>query len=121
MKVVAQGTGEVLDTARRGDADVVFVHANRGRRFLGRLCVKRYPGCITTSPDRPEGRTAGIKGSKDIVAVLCAIKAKGADLISRGEQVRHPSGRSTLEGRGIDIAKDKGPGTRRSARAWALR
>jgi tungstate transport system substrate-binding protein len=27
VKVVAQGTGQALDTARRGDADVVFVHA----------------------------------------------------------------------------------------------
>ena len=27
VKVVAQGTGKALDTGRRGDADVVFVHA----------------------------------------------------------------------------------------------
>ena len=27
VRVVAQGTGKALDTARRGDADVVFVHA----------------------------------------------------------------------------------------------
>ena len=27
VKVVAEGTGQALDTARRGDADVVFVHA----------------------------------------------------------------------------------------------
>src|SRR5262249_40659704 len=27
VKVVAQGTGQALDTGRRGDADVVFVHA----------------------------------------------------------------------------------------------
>jgi tungstate transport system substrate-binding protein len=27
VKVIAQGTGQALDTARRGDADVVFVHA----------------------------------------------------------------------------------------------
>src|SRR3954467_15766958 len=27
VKVVAQGTGQALDTGRRGDADVLFVHA----------------------------------------------------------------------------------------------
>ena len=27
VKVIAQGTGQALDTGRRGDADVVFVHA----------------------------------------------------------------------------------------------
>src|SRR3954447_19792680 len=27
VRVIAQGTGQALDTARRGDADVVFVHA----------------------------------------------------------------------------------------------
>ena len=27
VNVVAQGTGQALDTGRRGDADVVFVHA----------------------------------------------------------------------------------------------
>ena len=27
VKVIAQGTGQALDTARRGDSDVVFVHA----------------------------------------------------------------------------------------------
>ena len=35
VKVVAQGTGQALDTGRRGDADVVFVHAKRaGRKFV---------------------------------------------------------------------------------------
>ena len=35
VKVVAQGTGQALDTARRGDADVVFVHAKaQEEKFL---------------------------------------------------------------------------------------
>ena len=35
VKVVAQGTGQALDTARRGDADVVFVHAKSAEeKFL---------------------------------------------------------------------------------------
>ena len=32
VKVVSQGTGQALDTGRRGDADVVFVHASRRKR-----------------------------------------------------------------------------------------
>ena len=35
VKVLAQGTGQALDTGRRGDADVVFVHARSAElRFL---------------------------------------------------------------------------------------
>ena len=45
VKVVAQGTGQALDTARRGDADVVFVHAKPAEeKFLAEgFGVKRYP------------------------------------------------------------------------------
>src|SRR5947209_19040224 len=45
VKVVAQGTGQALDTARRGDADVVFVHAKSAEEaFLAQgFGVKRYP------------------------------------------------------------------------------
>src|SRR3979490_2874476 len=46
VKVVAQGTGQALDTARRGDADVVFVHAKSAEeKFLSEdFGVKRYTG-----------------------------------------------------------------------------
>src|SRR4029450_11096202 len=45
VKVVAQGTGQALDTARRGDADVVLVHAKPAEeKFLAEgFGVKRYP------------------------------------------------------------------------------
>ena len=44
VKVVAQGTGQALDTARRGDADVVFVHAKaQEEKFLAEgFAVKRF-------------------------------------------------------------------------------
>src|SRR5712692_8485886 len=44
VKVIAQGTGQALDTARRGDADVVFVHAKAAEeQFLAEgFGVKRY-------------------------------------------------------------------------------
>ena len=44
VKVVAQGTGQALDTARRGDADVVLVHAKQAEeKFIAEgFGVKRY-------------------------------------------------------------------------------
>jgi tungstate transport system substrate-binding protein len=45
VKVVAQGTGQALETGQRGDADVVFVHAKSAElKFLAEgQGVKRYP------------------------------------------------------------------------------
>src|SRR5258708_36868106 len=44
VRVIAQGTGQALDTARRGDADVVFVHAkSQEEKFLAEgFGVKRF-------------------------------------------------------------------------------
>jgi tungstate transport system substrate-binding protein len=88
VKVVAQGTGQALDTGRRGDSDVVFVHAKpQEEKFVADgFGVKRYPvmynDFILVGPkDDP----AGAKG-KDIVAALKAIKTKGAPFISRGDR-----------------------------------
>src|SRR5258705_13769408 len=78
VKVVAQGTGQALDTARRGDADVVFVHAKAAEeKFLAEgFGVKRYPVMYNDFVlIGPRGDPAGIKGSKDIVAALREIKA----------------------------------------------
>jgi tungstate transport system substrate-binding protein len=113
VKVVAQGTGQALDTARRGDADVVFVHAKPAEeKFLSEgFGVKRYPVMYNDFIlVGPKGDPAGIKGSKDIVAALGAIKAKGADFISRGDKSgTHQAELNLWKVAGIDIAKDKGP------------
>src|SRR5438128_8607899 len=86
VRVVAQGTGQALDTARRGDADVVFVHARTAEeKFVAEgFGVKRYPVMyndfvLIGPPNDP----AGIKGSTDIVAALKQIMAKQAAFISR--------------------------------------
>src|SRR5215212_11134327 len=44
VKVIAQGTGQALDTAKRGDADVVFVHAKpQEEKFVAEsFGVKRF-------------------------------------------------------------------------------
>ncbi len=113
VKVVAQGTGQALDTARRGDADVVFVHAKPAEeKFLSEgFGVKRYPVMYNDFIlIGPKADPAGIKGSKDIVAALGAIKAKGADFISRGDKSgTHQAELNLWKVAGIDIAKDKGP------------
>jgi tungstate transport system substrate-binding protein len=113
VKVVAQGTGQALDTARRGDADVVLVHAKLAEeKFLSEgFGVKRYPVMYNDFIlIGPKADPAGIKGSKDIVAALGAIKAKGADFISRGDKSgTHQAELNLWKVVGVDIAKDKGP------------
>jgi tungstate transport system substrate-binding protein len=113
VKVVAQGTGQALDTARRGDADVVFVHAKPAEeKFLSEgFGVKRYPVMYNDFIlIGPKSDPAAIKGSKDIVAALGAIKAKGADFISRGDKSgTHQAEINLWKVAGVDIAKDKGP------------
>jgi tungstate transport system substrate-binding protein len=113
VKVVAQGTGQALDTARRGDADVVFVHAKPAEeKFLAEgFGVKRYPVMYNDFIlIGPKADPAGIKGSKDIVAALGAIKARGADFISRGDKSgTHQAEINLWKVAGVDIGKDKGP------------
>jgi tungstate transport system substrate-binding protein len=113
VKVVAQGTGQALDTGRRGDADVVFVHAKPAEeKFLTEgFGVKRYPVMYNDFVlIGPKSDPAGIKGSKDITAALGAIKAKGADFVSRGDKSgTHQAELNLWKVAGVDIAKDKGP------------
>jgi tungstate transport system substrate-binding protein len=113
VKVVALGTGQALDTARRGDADVVFVHA-RGEeeKFIAQgFGVKRYPvmynDFILVGPRTDPG---GIGKSKDIVEALRSIKAKGLPFISRGDRSgTHIAELKLWKEAGIDVEHDKGP------------
>jgi tungstate transport system substrate-binding protein len=113
VKVVAQGTGQALDTGRRGDADVVFVHARSAEeKFLMEgFGVKRYPVMYNDFIlVGPKNDPAGINGSKDIVAALKVIKDKGIPFISRGDRSgTHLAELALWKDAGIDIAKDKGP------------
>jgi tungstate transport system substrate-binding protein len=113
VKVIAQGTGQALDTGRRGDADVVFVHARSAELiFLSEgQGVKRYPVMYNDFVlIGPKSDPAGIKGLKDVVKAFQIIKDKQASFISRGDR----SGTNIAElqlwkDSGIDIEKDKGP------------
>src|SRR5512133_3498768 len=110
VKVVAQGTGQALDTARRGDADVVFVHAKPAEeKFLAEgFGLKRYPVMYNDFVlIGPKSDPAGVNGGKDIVAALTAIKEKGAPFISRGDRSgTHLAELNLWKLAGIDIEKD---------------
>ena len=112
VRVVAQGTGQALDTGRRGDADVVFVHAKaQEEKFLADgFGVMRYPVMYNDFVlIGPNSDPAGIKGMDDVVAALQAIKAKVAPFISRGDRSgTHVRELDLWKAAGIDIAKDKG-------------
>jgi tungstate transport system substrate-binding protein len=113
VKVVAQGTGQALDTGRRGDADVVFVHAKSAEeKFLAEgEGVKRYPVMYNDFVlIGPKSDPAGIKGTKDIAQALQMIKDKQAPFISRGDRSGTHIAELALWNKdaGIDIEKDKG-------------
>jgi tungstate transport system substrate-binding protein len=112
VKVIAQGTGQALDTARRGDADVVFVHAkSQEEKFLAEgFGVKRFDVMYNDFVlIGPKGDPAGVKG-KDIETALKAIQAKGAPFVSRGDKSgTHSAELALWKQAGIDIAMTKGP------------
>jgi tungstate transport system substrate-binding protein len=113
VKVIAQGTGQALDTGRRGDADVVFVHAKSAEaKFLAEgEGVKRYPVMYNDFVlIGPKNDSAGIKGTKDIAKALQMIKDKQAPFISRGDRSGTHIAELALWNKdaGIDIEKDKG-------------
>jgi tungstate transport system substrate-binding protein len=88
VKVVALGTGQALDMARRGDADVVFVHdqAAEEKFVADGFGVKRYPVMYNDFVlIGPKGDPVATKGS-DIVAALKKISAANGAFISRGDK-----------------------------------
>jgi len=89
VKVVAQGTGQALDTARRGDADVVFVHdAEAERRFVAEgYGVARHPVMYDDFLIvGPAADPAGVRGGRDVAAALRAIAHGGHAFVSRGDR-----------------------------------
>src|SRR3979411_2661804 len=112
VKVIAQGTRQALDTARRGDADVVFVHAkSQEEKFLAEgFGVKRFDVMYNDFVlAGPKGDPAGVKG-KDIETALKAIQAKGAPFVSRGDKSgTHSAELALWKQADVDIAAVKGP------------
>jgi tungstate transport system substrate-binding protein len=114
VKVLAQGTGQALDTARRGDADVVFVHAKLAElKFIAEgEGLKRLPVVYNDFIlIGPKSDPAGVKGMKDVAKALTMIKDKQAPFISRGDRSGTHMAELALWNKdaGIDIEEDNGP------------
>src|SRR5690606_7239225 len=89
VRVVALGTGQALDLARRGDADVVFVHARAAEeKFIAEgHGVKRHPVMYNDFVlIGPKSDPAKVAGGKDIVEALRKVQAAGAPFVSRGDR-----------------------------------
>ena len=96
VRVVAQGTGQALETGRRGDADVVFVHARaQEEAFVAdgygvqRFDVMYNDFVIVGPNDDP----AGLRDAADASAAMAAIAGTEASFASRGDD----SGTHTAE------------------------
>ena len=113
VRVVALGTGQSLDMGKRGDSDVVFVHARPlEEKFVAdgygvRRFAVMYNDFVLAGPKADPAKVAG---SKDIVAALQKIKAAQAPFASRGDNSgTHFAELELWKAAGTDIAKDKGP------------
>ena len=112
VRVVAQGTGQALDTARRGDADVVFVHDKAGEeKFVAEgYGVERrevmYNDFILVGPKSDPAQAAG----KDILAGLRQIANKRPPFVSRGDKSgTHAAELRYWKAAGVDLEQVKGP------------
>jgi len=113
VRVVAVGTGQALDIGRRGDADVVFVHAKSAEeKFLSEgQSVKRYPVMYNDFVlIGPKSDPAKIAGTKDITAAMRKIEESKAPFVSRGDRSgTHMAELALWKDSGIDIDQSKGP------------
>ncbi|MDR6771334.1 substrate-binding domain-containing protein [Azospirillum sp. BE72] len=88
VRVVAKGTGQAIDLAKRGDADVLFVHHKPSEeKFVaeGFSTLRKpvmYNDFVIVGP---AADPAGIKGGKDVAAALSKIAAAKAPFVSRGD------------------------------------
>jgi tungstate transport system substrate-binding protein len=113
VRVVALGTGQSLDMGKRGDADVVFVHAKPlEEKFVAEgFGVQRfevmYNDFVLVGP---KSDAAKVGGTRDIVAALQKIKAASAPFASRGDKSgTHFAELQLWKAAGFDMEKDKGP------------
>ncbi len=112
VKVVALGTGQAIDMARRGDADVLFVHDRPAEDrfvadgFAARRFDVMYNDFVLVGPKADPAQTRG----KDIVAALQRVAAGNAPFVSRGDR----SGTHAAELRYWKLSGNdaKGPGYR---------
>jgi tungstate transport system substrate-binding protein len=113
VRVVALGTGQALDTGRRGDADVVFVHDKTAEeKFVAEgFGVERkevmYNDFVLIGPKADPAKVAG---GKDIIDALKKVEAAKAPFVSRGDKSgTHAAELRYWKAAGIDLEQAKGP------------
>jgi len=114
VKVMSVGTGQALDAGRRGEADVVFVHAKVPElEFMAeQQGVKRYPVMYDDFVlIGPKSDPANVLGMKDVGQALKKIKNTQSPFMSRGDHSGTHYAELALWNKdaGIDIDKQKGP------------
>lgn len=112
VRVVALGTGQALDMARRGDADVVFVHDPAAEeKFVAegfglRRQEVMYNDFVLVGP---KSDPAKVLGSRDIVDACKKIAAAGAPFASRGDKSgTHAAELRLWKTAGVDPQSGKG-------------
>ncbi|MCP3397336.1 substrate-binding domain-containing protein [Bradyrhizobium sp. CCGB20] len=117
VTVIARRADEVLDGARRGEVDVVLMHARpQEEKFVADgFGVKRFDVMYNDYVlIGPKSDPAAVKG-KDIATALKAIEAKGAPFVTRGDRSgTHAAELALWIVAGIDIAAAKGAWYRES-------
>jgi tungstate transport system substrate-binding protein len=112
VRVVALGTGQALDMGRRGDADVVFVHARPlEEKFVAEgYGVRRYEVMYNDFVlIGPKSDPAKVAGGNDAVQAFRTIFLKKAAFVSRGDRSgTHFAELELWRAAGIDIEREKG-------------
>ncbi|MDB5570089.1 MAG: sulfate transporter [Hyphomicrobiales bacterium] len=112
VRVLSQGTGQALDTGRRGDADVVFVHAREAEeKFVAEgFGLRRRPVMYNDFVlIGPKADPAGVAGGKDIAAALNALVGKQAPFVSRGDRSgTHQAELALWRAAGVDLTAARG-------------
>ena len=124
VRVVALGTGQALDLARRGDADVVFVHDKVAEeKFIAEgFGVKRqevmYNDFVVIGPKADPAKAAGkdileglrrIAGSRSEIPGMQSTEAAKAPFVSRGDKSgTHAAELRYWKAAGIDLEAKKG-------------
>ncbi len=113
VRVVAVGTGQALDTGRRGDADILFVHDTAAeQKFVaeGYATQRRdvmYNDFVLVGP---KGDPAGVKGN-NISAALKKLAGTSQSFVSRGDKSgTHAAELRLWQVAGVDVAKTKPAG-----------
>jgi tungstate transport system substrate-binding protein len=112
VRVVALGTGQALDLARRGDADVVFVHDQPAEeRFVAQgYGVRRQPVMYNDFVlAGPRSDPAKVGGGKDILDALRKVAAAETTFVSRGDNSgTHAAELRYWKDAGVDLEARKG-------------